>query len=118
MFQILTPVIVRISGIEIAVFVTTNGLIEIRQVTRIAEEYCGHTDKEHDTEEHGNQFSGNPFFFVAFVEISEGLANHHVEKREDWEEVAKADVEISGDADIAIEEDKEYRQILGYIVME
>ena len=55
---------------------------------------------------------------MAFVEISEGLANHHVEKREDGEEVAKADVEVSSDTDIAIEEDKEYRQILGYIVME
>ena len=55
---------------------------------------------------------------MAFVEISEGLADHHVEKREDGEQVAKADVEVSSDTDITIEEDKEYRQILGYIVME
>ena len=55
---------------------------------------------------------------MAFVEVSEGLADHHVEKREDGEEVAKADVEVSSDTDIAVEEDKEYRQILGYIVME
>lgn len=57
-------------------------------------------------------------FLVPMIEIGRGFGGEKVEERENRKEVAEADIEIAGDADEGVEENEEYREILGGTVLE
>ena len=110
--QILSPIVVGISSIEVAVFVSTDDSIEVGEIARIAED--GHSDdkEKEDTDEPGDELAGQGFVGVTFVKVGQGFTHEEIEKRQDRKEVAEADGEVAGNAYVAIEQDKEQSEIL------
>lgn len=55
---------------------------------------------------------------MASDEVGERLRDEEIEKWQYWEEMTEANIEITSDADIRVEEDEEKREILGDACLE
>lgn len=111
MLQILAPVIIGISSVQVAVFVSADDSIEVGEIARIAENRDRDDKKEEDSDEPGDELAGERFVRVTFVEVGQGFTHEEIEKRQDRKEVTEADGEVAGDAYVAVEQDKEQSEI-------
>ena len=55
---------------------------------------------------------------MTFVKVSQSFSDEHVEKWQNGKEVSEANVEVAGDADIAVEEDEKGAEILSDTTLE
>lgn len=117
-FQILAPIVVGIGGIEVALEVTAGDRIEIGEVVRVGEEWGGCHDEEKNTEDYSDQLVSDGLSRMALVEVGQGLADEEVEEWKDREEVTESDVQVAGDADVAVKQDEKNREILSDVFSE
>lgn len=115
-FQILSPIIIGIGGNHIATCMAAYERIIIGKITGI--------DTERNEEKRGKKKSGDwskdipEFFGVTLVEVHGRFGHEEVEEGHNWEEVTEADVEITSDADVGIEQNKETSEVLSRVCLE
>lgn len=114
--QILSPIVIGIGRDHIAVFGAACEHIVVGEIARINGERSDEEQAEEECSEWAEDIS--EVFLVPMIKIGRGFGGEKVEERENRKEVAEADIEIAGDADEGVEEDEEYREILGGTVLE
>ena len=114
--QILSPVVIGIGRDHIAVFGAACEHIVVGEIARINGERSDEEQAEEECSEWAEDIS--EVFLVPMIEIGRGFGGEKVEERENRKEVAETDIEIAGDADEGVEENEEYREILGGTVLE
>lgn len=110
--EVLSPIIVRVSYILVAVFMSTTNDIEVREIARVGPDRDGDNRKGRTSEKDTKHPMGRRVFMLALQHIEDSLGNEDIEEGKNRKEVAVTDIEIAGDTDIAIEEDKEDHQVL------
>lgn len=111
--KILAPVVVRVGHILIAFLVPATDDIEVGEVARVRPHGNSDNREGRTGEENTQRPVSGGVFALAFQDIEDGFGDENIEEGKNREEVAEADVQVAGDADIAIEKDEEDHQILG-----
>lgn len=116
MFQVLSPVIVGVGRDHVAVPMPTGEHVVVGEVTWI----YGKRGDEEEAEKQSSEWTKDipEFFLVPVIEIGCGFGSEEIQERENRKEVTKTDIQVSGDADEGIEENKEYRKVLGGSILE
>ena len=116
MFEILSPVIIRISGDHVAIFIPTGEQVVIRKVIRIDSK---RGNEEEDKEKSGKWAENVPeLLFIPVIEICRSLCHEEIEKGENWEKVTETNIEITSDTYHSVEKDKKHGEILSDAFLE
>lgn len=114
----MTPVVIGVSGIQITFGMAAGCRIEVREVAWIRKKGGDNNDEHENADEASYHLSSRWFFGVAFVKVSQGFSDEHVEKRQNGKEVTEANIEVAGDADVAVKEDEEGTEVLGDAILQ
>lgn len=110
--QILTPVVVGVRHILVAILVSAADGVEVGEVARVRDDRDGNDRESSTGEEDAKRSVCRRLFALAFQDVEDRLGYEHIDEGEDREEVAVADVQVTGDADVAVEEDEEHHHVL------
>lgn len=117
-FEILTPVVIGISDVLVTIAVAACYGVEVRKVAWVGKYGDSDDDSGNYSTNNLEEVFGVRSTFGALEEVKSSFGYEYIEKGKDREEVTETDIEIAGDADIAVEHDKEKHESLSHTIPE
>ena len=109
---VLPPVVVGIGDIFVALGMSAHRCVEIGEIARIGEDRYEKYPAGEDENESSHDAPRRVIAVMALPVVKDSLGSEDIEEGENREEMSKTDVEIAGDAEVAVEADKSEHGIL------